>query len=1019
METSSARLPLPSAQAHMRDHIFVSYSSKDRGFVDRLADDLRTRGYTVWVDFENIQGGARWKQSIADSLHASAVILAVLSPDSIQSEWVEIELKTAFELGKTVVPLLLRPLPEIASIKLPTIQEVCREIHYRDFTKGYQPAFDQLLTDLPTAESGVPGHCKKLIAKLASQPWGLDHYIQEEARLLPLDASPYEDSAIQGQRENLMRRLWESHRLILLGEPGMGKTVALERMAWEVANHTPPILPVMISLFEYDGQPLLEWIRVHLAEYGEIRLSSLDETRTFLHDLSYDCYFLLDGLNEVRPAHQAQILGEITRLGTEYARHRLIVTSRVQDNGWRQLRRGTQMEQVYLIQPIHYHQAQTYLNAHLGESDGQALWTQLDERMQGLATTPLLLWLIKEAWLEARQQRQGVLHMPDNRGQLYYTFVSRMLQRDDDRRLNHSVPEPVRSKALERLALAMQKDETIAISRDAALELLGDQTIIDALLVNGLLRLANDQLRFAPHQTLQEHFAARALRPEAARKVRTPKLVRRVWRGVLKYADDPRWAETFIQLAGLVDDPNTLARALAEINPWLAWWCVQEGRKVDEATERAIRAKSEALIQSGDVQDRRRAAQTLGRLFTPRVVEPLVRLAIDEDEEVGSIANRALQGFGDTAAQALATTLDDDSVAVLARLRVGSTLARMGDPRSGVGTGSNGLPDIVWCKVPAGPMPLGGDEKAFESWPLQPSVHLPYTFWLAQYPLTYAQFEVFVQADGYNARQYWTEGGWEWKQSRETPDFWDDPMWHISNYPVIGVTWYEADAYAHWLTASYQLQGKQPLPEIEGDWVIRLPTEDEWEKAARYPDGRVYPWGDVFATSQCNTQESGIGRTTPVGIFPAGKQSNTNMCDLAGNVWEWCLPIRALASPDFLETPASETSLRPGFDSFSERPTQELESDIRERLLRDLASGIQPEEQLSNPVRKPSLTLHESFALSGNETAVRPLRGGSWSGTSLHARAATRNAGEPAYNNSHVGFRVCLGPSRRSFPWVE
>lgn len=89
---------------------------------------------------------------------------------------------------------------------------------------------------------------------------------------------------------------------------------------------------------------------------------------------------------------------------------------------------------------------------------------------------------------------------------------------------------------------------------------------------------------------------------------------------------------------------------------------------------------------------------------------------------------------------------------------------------------------------------------------------------------------------------------------------------------VASVSWHDATAYAAWLAR----QTGQP-------W--HLPTEAEWEKAARGTEGRIYPWGDTFDASRANTYESGIGTTTPVGASPSGA-SPSGAQDLAGNVWE-------------------------------------------------------------------------------------------------------------------------------------
>ena len=167
-----AQLPPPSDNPRQTDHIFISYSSKDRAFVDQLANELRKLGHTVWIDFQGIRGGDEWKQSISDGLYPSRVVLLVLSPDSILSEWVEEEIRTARELEKKVIPLLLRPV-ESANLGFPALQHVYAEIQYRDFTGGFQQPFQELLIDLPRPKSGVPGHCQKLVARLAARPLGI------------------------------------------------------------------------------------------------------------------------------------------------------------------------------------------------------------------------------------------------------------------------------------------------------------------------------------------------------------------------------------------------------------------------------------------------------------------------------------------------------------------------------------------------------------------------------------------------------------------------------------------------------------------------------------------------------------------------------------------------------------------------------------------------------------------------------------------------------------------------------
>ncbi|MCP4546807.1 MAG: formylglycine-generating enzyme family protein, partial [bacterium] len=148
-------------------------------------------------------------------------------------------------------------------------------------------------------------------------------------------------------------------------------------------------------------------------------------------------------------------------------------------------------------------------------------------------------------------------------------------------------------------------------------------------------------------------------------------------------------------------------------------------------------------------------------------------------------------------------------------------------------------------------------------------------FFAARTPVTNAEFARFVEDGGYKRADWWTEAGWEWKQSeRKTqPRYWKDKQYNEFSQPVVGVSWYEALAYCRWLV------DKVGLP-------CRLPSEQEWEKAARGYDGREYPWGE-WIEGRCNTDESGIGRPLPVGQFSPDGDSIYGLQDIAGNVFEW------------------------------------------------------------------------------------------------------------------------------------
>ena len=112
-----------------------------------------------------------------------------------------------------------------------------------------------------------------------------------------------------------------------------------------------------------------------------------------------------------------------------------------------------------------------------------------------------------------------------------------------------------------------------------------------------------------------------------------------------------------------------------------------------------------------------------------------------------------------------------------------------------------------------------------------------------------------------------------------SPPFWSDDRFNAPDYPVVGVSWYDVTNFMTWLNG-IENNGTE---EIE----YRLPTEAEWEKAARGTDAREYPWGNIWDASQANTSESKNGRLMPVGSYPSGV-SPYGCYDMAGNAYDWC-----------------------------------------------------------------------------------------------------------------------------------
>ncbi|MGC8786224.1 MAG: SUMF1/EgtB/PvdO family nonheme iron enzyme [Anaerolineae bacterium] len=198
----------------------------------------------------------------------------------------------------------------------------------------------------------------------------------------------------------------------------------------------------------------------------------------------------------------------------------------------------------------------------------------------------------------------------------------------------------------------------------------------------------------------------------------------------------------------------------------------------------------------------------------------------------------------------LVAALEDGDTPLAVRLAAGEALAYLGDPRD--------FDEMI--EIPAGEFLYSEDKKP---------IYLN-RFKIGKYPVTNAQYKRFLDANP-RYRVPYEDADWarpyNWDREKRTyPE-------GKANHPVVLVSWNDAQAYCNWLKKTT-------------GWDFRLPTEEEWEKAARGTDGREWPWGNEFHSEKANTVESGIGDTTPVGCYP-DSASPYGCLDMAGNVWEW------------------------------------------------------------------------------------------------------------------------------------
>ena len=262
------------------------------------------------------------------------------------------------------------------------------------------------------------------------------------------------------------------------------------------------------------------------------------------------------------------------------------------------------------------------------------------------------------------------------------------------------------------------------------------------------------------------------------------------------------------------------------------------------------------------------AEDLLAELFsgdTRRAADALAQLR-EWESDADSTLYQALR-------EVLVARTRDPALSVWQRTRAGEVLALVSDPRFRQDAWSlPDLPLVGYIEIPEGPFPMGEGKDQHE-------VALP-TYYLAIYPVTVAQYQAFTDETGFAPAD---EDGW-WSQDNK-----------LDNHPVEWVNWHEALAYCAWLTEA--LRGWRGTPEPlatllrDRGWQVAIPSEAEWEKAARGAEGRAYPWGDEPDPRRANYWATGYGRSCPVGCFPEGA-SPYGVQELSGSMWEWTRSLR-------------------------------------------------------------------------------------------------------------------------------
>ncbi len=868
-------------------------------------------------------------------------------------------------------------------------------LHQRDYAAAHMQRLSRRLRERTSAEV-PPEQIRAIDIDFCTPPDErfFAHIDMLRSKTLTLDDIPG-DTPLRlriTRPELATEAIRRNHRLVLLGEPGSGKSTVLRYLAlllalriqgqsvalpagWDSTFLPVPILCPLGAIAELlhatgDANQAL-WQAIERA---------LDDTqgsraglRAHLNDAIRrgGVLLLFDGLDELPTSGtnpRQQVARAICAFAIQTAPQTpIVVSSRVkayqESTAWQlPAEEGWQVRQ---IQPLAFGQVRQFVQqwyaelAHtLDEPADQraqrlieALHSTPNQRIQRLIESPLLLTML------------AILHynrneLPDDRVEVYEQCVDLLLDRWEPQR----TPGVQHSGLLARLAIPdlrieQLREELHKLALDAHARPPGDDG-------RGFLD------RYALTGRLVEFFA-RLRAPEPLDKVNLfiDGLIKDA--GLLQSPADDRYAfphltfQEYLAACGLASRTDMVDTAYhfwtsSDASRWREVLLLFMGRLRQQgslAVERDAVAWLERLMaaklgrQSKSARQRAQDAALAALSYHELGGQTaLAGTQIDVEARIEHPLRSAIVDL-------LATP--DSGVVLADRLAAARVLADLGDPRFPVTLAQwrddliqrnddFGTPHGYWCAIRPGSYRIGGWQDNNAS----ADITLP-AVWIARYPLTVAQYRAFIAAGGYDCQEYWTPNGWQWRQERKRtqPYLWDDIRFSSPNQAVIGVSWYEAMACCAWLTTMLA----DVLP---AGYVMCLPSEAEWEAAAAYDASmqrQTYPWGEDEPTPEhaifADKPDNRLGAPAPVGVCPAGAAA-CGALDMAGNVWEWC-------SSSHAAYPAQSDAAAKDFTPFE---------------------------------------------------GVVPVRCGSWYENATNVRFWARGWGDPIFYDFGRGFRLLLAP---------
>lgn len=638
---------------------------------------------------------------------------------------------------------------------------------------------------------------------------------------------------LEEKRRVVLESALSQRRLVIVGDPGSGKSTFLRRVAFELCRTlrrtrpegAAPFLkendtrfPILIRIGDFakllttDRSPKAadspDWIPYFLGKQSAEDKWGLNE-EFFLKKLEGgNCLIMLDGLDEAPERRLRERISRVLeRSARAFAKCGFLVTTREASYAgdavlaeFHALRIGD-LEPPEIALFFDHFARGLALNETETKKFKQDLQGALDarEEIREMARNPVMLTAL--AVLQHNDQR-----LPEYRVELYDSILGWLAAARE-----HKEGRPAAEKCLEymrKLALAMQDargGRLVQINKHTAAELCtqwfggtvdaNEEMLERETQDSGILSSLGRDLKFW-HLSFQEYLAAR----EIASLTEKQQVARVIESGKLYL---PEWRETMRLLGGVLR--------------------LQGEAKI----EALVCAILDRLGDGADLIARARCAALLGTMM-----RDLSRMGYKPVTAKYEETAKAVMG--------IFRAREAEKIDLQTRIDAAEALGQVGDPR---------LEEDNWVTIPAGPSTVA--------------------FQIGRFPVTVQEFAAFMKAGGYSQRKYWVSHF----GSFSAPRYWDRQISH-QNWPVTGVSWYEAAAYCAWKGAN-------------------LPSLAEWKHAATGSRGAVYPWGDERPNESRANWGGIIDHPTPVGLFPKGNTLE-GVCDMLGNVWEWCSDPRGL-----------------------------------------------------------------------------------------------------------------------------